>query len=494
MYDPDGTDTGREWIEVQNVSTQSVDLSKWKLFEEGVNHSLSFSDGPSLSAGAFAIITTDRAQFSKDYPVVQTKLIQASFSLKNTGESVGLKNESGSLIEEYVYQVSLGGAGNGESIQKLSLGYAAGLATPGAENASVRAPEQPSTSTTPSSTASSNSSANEIVIPSSQSPYKPWPSDRNVYVTGGGNRVVVAGADSVYEARALGIDKKPLENVNFYWTFGDGGTETGRSVRHYFRYPGTYVVLLDAISGDYISSDHIEVLVIPPEIEVTGLMEGEKGYIELANNSEYELDLSGWILETGGAAGGHFVFPKKSLILPHAKVKFPNDITKLTPKETNVRILFPNSEVVYDMSKPKAIDTPPVSVREGGSTVAAEQPSKQVVFEVPIEKNQPVELTQILPSTPIQIIEASPIVKVEEKETLSGDENTEKTDTAGSIQVTNQTATPDQNIDPRIYLFAFVCTLCIAAALIWYAQKSGVLTGDESASDEADEYEIISKQ
>jgi hypothetical protein len=491
MYDPEGTDTGREWIEVQNVSSQSADLTKWKLFEEGVNHSLTFSDGPGLSAGAYAIITTDRAQFAKDYPTVQTKLIQASFSLKNTGESIGLKNESGSLIEEYVYQVSLGGAGNGESIQKLSLGYAAGLATPGAENASVRAPEQSSVSSTSSS--SSTSSTNEIVIPSSQSPYKPWPSDRNVYVTGGGNRVVVAGADSVYEARALGIDKKPLENVNFYWTFGDGGTETGRSVRHYFRYPGTYVVLLDAVSGDYISSDHIEVLVISPEIEVTGILEGEKGYIELANNSEYELDLSGWILQTGGIVGGHFVFPKKSLILPHAKVKFPNDITKLTPKDTNVRILFPNSEVVYDMSKPKVSEVVQATLEQGLPERAVLESTKEVSQKVVTESTDEVELTQVLPGTPIKIVEAEPVVKMEQIDIQTNSDKLETTKTSGVVQVTNQTATPDQNIDPRIYLFAFVCTLLIAAALIWYAQKSGVLTDGESVSEEADEYEIVSK-
>lgn len=490
MYDPEGTDTGREWIEIQNVSTQSVDLSKWKLFEEGANHSLSFSDGPSLSAGAFAIITTDRAQFTKDYPNVVAKLIQASFSLKNTGESVGLKNESGSLIEEYLYQVSLGGGGNGESIQKLSLGYAAGIATPAAENASVRAPEQPVAATTPS--ASNSSSSSQIVIPSSQSPYRPWPTDRNVYVNGGGNRVVVAGADSVYEARALGIDKKPLENVTFYWTFGDGGTETGRSVRHYFRYPGTYVVLLDAISGDYISSDHIEVLVINPEISVTGFTEGESGYIELANKSEYELDLSGWILETDGIGGSHFVFPKKSLILPQARVKFPNDITKLKPKDKNIRILFPNSEVVFDMATlPVEEDTSKAS-----QTIQQEDISKKIPVQQEIHTTEPVIPVEVLPTNTQKIVE--PVKN--QVNTQSAQSDTSNTGEAqednigvgSDIGGNTQAAMPIQ-ADPRLYLAGFVCTLIFASIMIWYAQKSGVLDGEDKLSDEADTYDIMSK-
>lgn len=484
MYDPDGTDTGREWIEIQNTSSQSVDLTKWKLYEEGVNHSFAFNDGPSIPAGAYAIITTDRNQFAKDYPNVQAKTIQASFSLKNTGESIGLKNEAGNLIEEYIYQVSLGGAGNGESIQKLSLGYAAGLATPGTENASVRAPEQPSTSTT-SSTTSSNSTTNEIVIPSSQSPYRPWPSDRNVYVTGGGNRVVVAGADSIYEARALGIDKKPLENVNFYWTFGDGGTETGRSVRHYFRYPGTYVVLLDAISGDYISSDHMEVLVINPDIQVTGYTEGVDGYIEIKNSSEYELDLSGWVLETGGMGGAHFVFPKKSLILPHAQVKFPNDITKLSPTDKNIRILFPNSDVAFDTNavSVKQTESVPTTISEVLLTSVKQSTEVKQEVQTPPVSQEKIEMTD------------TPKVTLPREENKGVVIETNPKQPEGSvIQVApeTQTALPPDTVPPEIYIYGFIGTLCVAAGLIWYAQKSGILT-DNEIDEEVKDYDIIGR-
>ena len=46
MYDPDGSDTNREWVELYNDGGSSVDLSAWKFVEAGVNHGLTnFSGG-----------------------------------------------------------------------------------------------------------------------------------------------------------------------------------------------------------------------------------------------------------------------------------------------------------------------------------------------------------------------------------------------------------------------------------------------------------------
>ena len=43
MYDVEGTDTDREWIEVYNDGSESVDLSTYKLFEANTNHGLTLS-------------------------------------------------------------------------------------------------------------------------------------------------------------------------------------------------------------------------------------------------------------------------------------------------------------------------------------------------------------------------------------------------------------------------------------------------------------------
>ena len=40
MYDLEGTDADREWIELQNTSGFQVDLEGWKFFEQDTNHKL----------------------------------------------------------------------------------------------------------------------------------------------------------------------------------------------------------------------------------------------------------------------------------------------------------------------------------------------------------------------------------------------------------------------------------------------------------------------
>ena len=72
MYDLEGTDTGREWIEIYNNTNTSVDLSTYKLFEANTNHALVVYEGnANISAGGYAIISSDPVKFKIDYSEVK---------------------------------------------------------------------------------------------------------------------------------------------------------------------------------------------------------------------------------------------------------------------------------------------------------------------------------------------------------------------------------------------------------------------------------------
>jgi len=45
MYDLEGSDSGREWVEIVNLSSQTLDISLWKFFENGTNHGLALFQG-----------------------------------------------------------------------------------------------------------------------------------------------------------------------------------------------------------------------------------------------------------------------------------------------------------------------------------------------------------------------------------------------------------------------------------------------------------------
>ena len=60
MYNPDGSDSGREWIELYNDADYDIDISGWKFYESNSNHGLTLMQGSKDLAGKdmvlFAVI------------------------------------------------------------------------------------------------------------------------------------------------------------------------------------------------------------------------------------------------------------------------------------------------------------------------------------------------------------------------------------------------------------------------------------------------------
>ena len=158
MYDfDDGSDDGREWVEILNSGDTVVDLSSFKFFEADTNHKLKLVQGSAnLSPGSYAIIISDEAKFRNDWPNFCCTLFDSSFSLSNSGETIALKDED-LIVDQYAYLSSFGGAGDGNSLQKISGVWMSTKPTPGIENKITYipppAPEVPRETKTTASTA-----------------------------------------------------------------------------------------------------------------------------------------------------------------------------------------------------------------------------------------------------------------------------------------------------------------------------------------------------
>lgn len=114
MYDLEGTDTGREWIEVYNAGSSPVDLADWKLYEANVNHRLTAQSASVIPAQGFAIIADNTAKFLTDNPSFSGVLFDSSFSLSNEGETLVLRDGSGADIDIVSYTSALGAVGDGQ--------------------------------------------------------------------------------------------------------------------------------------------------------------------------------------------------------------------------------------------------------------------------------------------------------------------------------------------------------------------------------------------
>lgn len=117
MYNPEGNDTGREWIEVINKSGRTLNIlsgkNGWRI-DDGKTHL--FEENLTIYPNEIFIIIQDRNKFLQDYPNFQGKTVLANFSLKNENGMIKILNENKEILAQVSYQSSCGGNGNGYSI------------------------------------------------------------------------------------------------------------------------------------------------------------------------------------------------------------------------------------------------------------------------------------------------------------------------------------------------------------------------------------------
>lgn len=353
MYDLEGGDTSREWIEIANTGNVPVDLTGWKLNEANTNHGIVISQGnAAIPAGGFAIIADNPEKFLTDHSGFSGTIFDSSFSLSNTGETLVLRDANLADVDTVTYSSDQGAAGDGNSLQKLDGVWQGAQPTPGSANVSSgttapgtnNATSQQKTSTTAPSDTNTTSSSN---IGSS------FPTDPQIFTSAGEKlRTAVVGADMILSGNVWGLKKEPIDNARMIWNFGDGSTREGKTVSHIYRYPGTYVVILDASSGYYSASDHITVKVVPADITISSLGDAQSSFIELYNKSSSEIDLSSWSIRVGNNI---FVIPDRTFIAVQSKLKFSNDVTKfIFDKSSPPGLYYPNGTlaVMYTPAPP----------------------------------------------------------------------------------------------------------------------------------------------
>jgi len=338
MYDLEGNDTDREWVEIYNDSGSEINLSGWK-FNDGSNHIL--NDPPknggqgslAISAGGYAIFAADASVFLSEHLNYSGTVIDTVMSLNNTSDTLKLINPDGAEIDSVVYDNSLGAKGDGKSLQKINEQWAAADPTPGLVNSGSDSQQNSQSDSSESTPGESTPGVGS----------QGWPVEPQIYANAGSDKTAVAGADVVFTGEALGLNKEPLANARYVWSFGDGGRAEGKSVKHIYKYPSEYIAVLNISSGEYSTSDIVSVKVIPNQLIIS---EVNKDFIKLQNDSGITLDISGWFLRGNNST---FRFPETTLIKAKASLPISSDISGIQTGNSNqvVEILYPNGSVAY---------------------------------------------------------------------------------------------------------------------------------------------------
>lgn len=341
MSNPTGTDDGREWVEVYNNESQSIDISQVTISIKGGTPVVltSVQGGTVIPAGGYLIIgstISSQTKFLQDYPSYTGVLTRASMSLVNTGVTSLDIRIQGAVVDSLP---SYTAAKEGSSFSKINGTWLTSVPSPGAENIQSQSIEE----TAPTSLVTSNTSSQNQVTISQMSPPSP---DIVLYVPS--EKVVIAGADTEFSVSGMTKSGKQLESMSYTWAFGDGGRGTGSSTLYRYVYPGRYVVQVEGGNSSVIGVATIRVRVVPPDIIISSVGIGSRGaYVDIRNPNPYDLELSQWKLIIDGAS---YVFPKHTILGNNETTRFSGAAmgfaSSTFTSTSKVSINFPTNEEV----------------------------------------------------------------------------------------------------------------------------------------------------
>lgn len=121
MYNPLGSDTGFEWVEV--YSNDSLEITSCKFLEAGVNHGITLS---SNGTSSYFVIADVPSKFLGNYSYNGT-LYDSAFSLSNTGEALSFVCDGITIAFVNYTDIAL----EGDTLQFISSEWVSGVASPG---------------------------------------------------------------------------------------------------------------------------------------------------------------------------------------------------------------------------------------------------------------------------------------------------------------------------------------------------------------------------
>lgn len=317
MYDPVGTDSKREWIEV--YSDDYSDISNIKLRENETSHILKlYQEGDSVN---YFVIADNPEEFLKDNTGFSGYLYDSAFSLSNSGELISiLINDQ--VLDEVFYSPNIGANGDGNSLQKNGEVFIPSTSTPGKENSKDAVYEDTNVDNNDSSQSSAHSSYVEI------SESKPDVVEIGV----GRERVVSINTPIDFE-----VYLKNKTKGRFLWSLGDGRSERGRKIKVIYKKEGLYNIVLNSALGSSYAVSRTKVLVFKPKVEV----EFYEGEVNIKNNSDHELNIGYFNLASGE---NEFIFPLDTIISKNGEIVLGEDILGFEP-HNDVQIYYPGGKI-----------------------------------------------------------------------------------------------------------------------------------------------------
>jgi len=340
LYDPEGTDTGLEYIILYNNDNTAIDLNRYEL--NAVSGDYYAFPSLSLDPESFVII-----HWRKEGTNTQTDLYTGTdefdANMGNAKGWVALFNNSSHNKDTIIDYLEYGEAGRtwestavkagiwtaGDFIPDVEAGKAIKLKIDGVDNNSSSDWKESEPSFAEAPEGKKEPTEGEVETPP---------------IIAGNNPPIADAGDNI-----IGFIN---QEINFDKTF-----------TYKYLYPGTYLVSLMVYDGRYYVTDTITVKIKSQEIIINEFIpnpigkDEENEWIEIYNDSNSIVDISGWQLDDEDGGSKPFILPKNTLIAPKNYLVFSRQITKiaLNNDKDSVRLLLPEGVVFQEINyeKPK---------------------------------------------------------------------------------------------------------------------------------------------
>jgi len=378
MFDPEGSDTGAEWIELYNGSNEQVDISGWEIYPDGIGY-ITIPNGFFIGAKKIILVHVRTAGNNSSTDIYQAT---SSSNMGNTSGSIALFSgepkgkdtiksfiqwgKGGETWESSAMDAGLWDKGTFVDMSFFSEGNSLALKqdgiitsgknawhilnTPTPQAINMGSSVSSSSSPSPSPSASSMSSSSAGLPLPSATPHASVIKTIKAYA--GQDLSSMVGVMLEFLGHARGINEEAIDSsARFFWNFGDGETQEGRSVAHTYRVPGTYLVGLHISSGEYAASDYIRVQMSPNLVGISGVVVGDGGHIRLINASDIETDISGWNIRDN--LGHTFIIPSYSKMARRGDIAIMNSITGLLKDSGSlpIHVFYPNGVEAFIFSE-----------------------------------------------------------------------------------------------------------------------------------------------
>ena len=92
-----------DWVEIHNSMGVDLDLGGWTFGDSDPDHAYTIPEGTLLPSGGYMVLCADKVAFSRVHPAAGAVLGDLGFSLAGGGETIGLLDGAGNLVDVVEY-------------------------------------------------------------------------------------------------------------------------------------------------------------------------------------------------------------------------------------------------------------------------------------------------------------------------------------------------------------------------------------------------------